>query len=1077
MSGPEAQDTQPLPLTLAARVDQVCDGFESAWRAGSRPRLEDFLGDLPEPGRSHLLRELIAAELELRWASGERPTPEEYAGRFPGQDRLITEAWWSAMTAVRDLESAVETRVHTETSSGAAASPGALPEAPAARPGVVEASGESTRAAEAGRYRVIRLHARGGLGEVFLAHDLELNREVALKQIGESHADDPTSRARFLLEAEITGGLEHPGIVPVYGLGSHSDGRPYYAMRFIRGDSLKEAIGRFHADEELKHDRGRRSLELRKLLRRLLDVCNAVDYAHSRGVLHRDLKPGNVIIGRHGEALVVDWGLAKATGQADPTEPSPEKPLIPSPASGSADTLPGSALGTPAYMSPEQAAGDLDRLGPRSDVYSLGATLYSLLTGQPPFEGTNVRQVLEAVQRGEVVPPRALDRSIDPALEAVCLKAMALEPGGRYTTPRMLSDELERWMADEPVLARREPRAERWSRWMRHHRAWTFSAAAALIIVTIVSIAAALMVEHARQHESRARQAESIARAQASIQRDRAETNFRLAQRAVEDYLTRVSENTLLKAQDRQDLREMRKQLLEDALRYYRQFIDQRGDDPKQRADLADAYSRVSMITDEIGSQDEAVRASEQALVLAERLWREDPRSPVARERLAKILNTLGAFRRTLGAMDAALSDLTQARSLLEPLIQEHPDVAAYRHDLALTYNRIAIIQGETGNPAGALESYGLARGILETLVGKHSGEVRHRGFLGILVNNIGLLRQELDDSSAALRDYRQAAEVFGSLARDQPSDPQWQNLLAAACNDAGVILGDLEGPEPALRELRKALAIHLQVTRRHPSVSQFQDDLARTYMNIGHMELKAGGRAAALASMQRSLEIREELRRANPAIFWNQNQVATTYLNIGGVQLESGELAAAEQSFRQALAIQAPLVAANPEKPNLVSALGTITYRLGQAQLAAGHPAEAAATMAEAIRHHRVALTRSPRVENYRRLLAENYFALAVAQRALGRPAEALATARTGLKLAPGDPKWLYEAARDVARCGPEAGDEAMALLRRAIAAGFRDASQLAADPVFRLLRPRADFQELQMDLEFPADPFAPLR
>ena len=157
----------------------------------------------------------------------------------------------------------------------------------------------------------------GGLGAVFVALDTELNREVALKQILDHHADDPTSRQRFLLEAEITGGLEHPGIVPVYGLGTYDDGRPYYAMRFIRGDSLKEAIDRFHADEALKNDPGRRSLELRKLLRRFVDVCNAIDYAHSRGVLHRDIKPANIIVGKHGETLVVDWGLAKATGKAD----------------------------------------------------------------------------------------------------------------------------------------------------------------------------------------------------------------------------------------------------------------------------------------------------------------------------------------------------------------------------------------------------------------------------------------------------------------------------------------------------------------------------------------------------------------------------------------------------------------------------------------------------------------------------------------------------------------------------------------------------------------------------------------
>ena len=327
------------------------------------------------------------------------------------------------------------------------------------------------------RFRIVRFHAKGGLGEVFVAEDAELHREVALKQIQDRHSSHPQSRSRFLLEAEITGGLEHPGIVPVYGLGHHDDGRPFYAMRFIKGDSLREAIERFHRRDGADRNSGERMLELQKLLRRFLDVCNAIAYAHSRGVLHRDIKPGNIMVGQYGETLVVDWGLAKVVGTREGTA---EATLRPPSASGSSETLPGSAIGTPAYMSPEQAAGRLDQLGPASDVYSLGATLYSLLTGKAPIDGADVQDILDHVRRGDFPRPRQVDSDIPRGLEAICLKAMAVESADRYSSPRALADDIERWLADEPVAAWREPISLRARRWGRRHRTLVVSTAAVL---------------------------------------------------------------------------------------------------------------------------------------------------------------------------------------------------------------------------------------------------------------------------------------------------------------------------------------------------------------------------------------------------------------------------------------------------------------------------------------------------------------------------------------------------------------------------------------------------------------------
>jgi formylglycine-generating enzyme required for sulfatase activity/tRNA A-37 threonylcarbamoyl transferase component Bud32 len=327
------------------------------------------------------------------------------------------------------------------------------------------------------RYRVLRPHARGGLGEVFVALDVELRREVALKEIQGRHADRADSRARFLLEAEVTGRLEHPGVVPVYGLGCYVDGRPFYAMRFVKGDSLKDAIKRFHRGSTGKKEAGARTLELRQLLRRFVDVCNAVAYAHSKGVLHRDLKPENIMLGAYGETLVVDWGLAKIMTGAD-TADAP----VPVKANGS---VAGAVIGTPQYMAPEQAAGKNDQLGPASDVYALGATLYHLLAGKRPFPDDDVAKVLRLVQSGAFPPPREINAAVPRALEAVCLQAMSLRPQDRYGSPKELAADVERWLADEPVSAWREPLLVRLRRWGRRHQ--TLVTSSGVLCVTLVA--------------------------------------------------------------------------------------------------------------------------------------------------------------------------------------------------------------------------------------------------------------------------------------------------------------------------------------------------------------------------------------------------------------------------------------------------------------------------------------------------------------------------------------------------------------------------------------------------------------
>jgi serine/threonine protein kinase len=304
-----------------------------------------------------------------------------------------------------------------------------------------------TRANVPERFRIVQKLAEGAFSTVHLAFDVELNRAVALKELREQYARNPRSNARLLFEAEVTAGLEHPGVVPVYGVGRHGDGRAFFTMRLIRGEDLKWSIGRLATLEDPNQ-----SLALqRRLMERFVDVCYTLDHAHGRGVVHRDLSPKNILLGRFGETVVIDWGLAKwidpsaAEGSVD--DDAARRPVWPASARALPGTKWGHAIGTPCYLSPEQAAGQPDRHSPASDIYSLGAILYELVTGTAPFEGSS-DETMKQAQTGDFPPPRDVRSNVDPALEAICLKAMALDPQDRYARALDLGDEVVRWMDD-----------------------------------------------------------------------------------------------------------------------------------------------------------------------------------------------------------------------------------------------------------------------------------------------------------------------------------------------------------------------------------------------------------------------------------------------------------------------------------------------------------------------------------------------------------------------------------------------------------------------------------------------------
>jgi tetratricopeptide (TPR) repeat protein/tRNA A-37 threonylcarbamoyl transferase component Bud32 len=405
-------------------------------------------------------------------------------------DLLVERGWLSAEDRA-DVDKLVRRKLRKHHGDAHASLLEATPDhlrhslADVAGPPVAASEPGATTAHEAearGRYTLTRLHAQGGIGQVWLARDEQLGRDVALKELRPERRDHAAARARFLEEARVTGQLEHPGIVPVHELVRGDDGG-FYTMRLVRGRTLGEAVKEYHKKREQK-EAGR--LELRALLGALVAACNAVAYAHSRGVIHRDLKPANMLLGAYGEVVVLDWGLAKVLGK--PAEQGESTSLLPvSVEAGSRDeTVQGQVLGTPGFMAPEQAAGRLDQIGPATDVYGLGAILYQILTGRPPFEGGDTPEQLQRVAQEEPRRPRQLIPATPRALEAVCLKALAKKPADRYASASELAHEIERWLADEPVLAWREPVGVRAARWMRRRRPLVVGLATGLLVFLLL---------------------------------------------------------------------------------------------------------------------------------------------------------------------------------------------------------------------------------------------------------------------------------------------------------------------------------------------------------------------------------------------------------------------------------------------------------------------------------------------------------------------------------------------------------------------------------------------------------------
>ncbi len=346
--------------------------------------------------------------------------------------------------------------------------------------------------------RIDSLHfvSAGGLGEVYVGEDSHLHRDVAIKFMHSRLCADEDSRHRFALEAEVTGRLEHPGVVPLYGFGCTEDDRLFYAMRYIDGETLDDAIQAYFAKVDHAADaKGTDSelgVEFRRLLANFVSVCKTIAYAHNRGIVHRDIKPANVMLGRFGETIVVDWGLAVPVMRDERFKSSGEKTLMPSANNSNSGSSSGRGAGTPAFMSPEQAS-ELAPT-PASDIYSLGATLFKVLSGKPPILAKSIPEIRSNLIDGKLPVLSEIRNDIPRPLQAICEKALAKNAKDRYPTALDLAEDVERYLADEPISAAEDSLGVRLGRFARKHRSATQATALGLCgCLLIAGISAAIM--------------------------------------------------------------------------------------------------------------------------------------------------------------------------------------------------------------------------------------------------------------------------------------------------------------------------------------------------------------------------------------------------------------------------------------------------------------------------------------------------------------------------------------------------------------------------------------------------------
>lgn len=899
----------PRPVAADAAPWEAClADFRAACRSDRPPAvaaIRDWLGRVPADDRPHALVDLAAEHLRAAWEAGRGTRLEEYVAALGAEFAEFA----SAADLPLDLIEHEFLARHEFPGRSDHPAPAEYARRFSDRPDVPARL--RARCVAGGRYVKVRVAGEGGLGLVWVAYDRRLGRYVALKELQPEVAGDERVCRRLAAEARVTAGLEHPAIVAVHELRPGGAGPPFYVMRLVRGQTLRERIRAYH--QAPPGDAGERGLRWDELLRAFVTVCDAVAYAHSRGVIHRDLKPHNVVLGEFGETVVLDWGLARCAGgpdREDEGDRGPEPTLS-------------HAVGTLAYIAPEQLRGESDE---RSDVFSLGAILYEVLTGRPPYaeaDGETTGAFRARIDEARHPKPRQVRPGVPRALEAVCLKAMAPDPAARYASARELGREVTRYLAGERVEAYAEPWPERAVRRLRRRKRQA-AAFAAVVVVALAGVTGQwLRADHQRRlAEANAARA-SERGAEADRQHGLAQARLDLFAGAVEDYFDEAYKNPLLRGEN---MSAVRTALLEASLQHYRDVIRQHPADGGVTPGLGRAYFRVATIVDTVGTQAEAIEAYRAALPVLEQLVRAHPDDERFQFDLAGCYDALGTLHAELHQSEAALRAYQQSCPWRERHVRANPTVMRFKRDLATVYGNLAHQLRPLGRHEAARDFDSRASLLYEELLADKRARAdptdpRSQADLAACYQRLGGTQQRTGRWEAAVRSYQQACAVFAELCRGHPAVPGYRNDLATACTFLANAQNGLGQFDAALRSYGRARACYVELVAAYPDRLEYQSKLGNAWNYPGLVLIAQGRYEEALAGYREGIEhLRAVVARA-PREPRYRKSLGDLYLYLACVQRLLGRPADAAATLRECLSH-------GPAKPSEPYGLGCALAR-----------------------------------------------------------------------------------------------------------------------------------------------------